>query len=238
MTLPLYLAMTAREIAEDANFPGKSAYMACHFAPYGNGLTDLPTFFPSGALLIINDRIPVTNHDPHCIADQLLQFCQESEPCGLLLDLQRCGVAQTQIIVETIIENITFPVGVSAPYVSDLPCAVFTELPPLHKPLHKHLERWQGRPIWLELSKQASTYTVTEAGCKIKDTHSCTLALPHHEAQLHCHYQIETQPDSVVFTISRTNEDLLALLEESKDCGVEMAIGLYQEFSQNKRLFL
>lgn len=238
MTLPLYLAMTDWETTEAADFSGKFAYMACHFAPYSNGLTDLPTFLPSGSLLIINDRIPVAKHDPHCIVDQLQQFCQESNPCGLLLDLQRHGVAQTQRIVETIIENTTLPVGVSAPYASDLPCAVFAELPPLHKPLCEHLAQWQGRPIWLELSKQTSIYTVTEEGCDIKDIQSCTLPLTHHEAQLHCHYQIEMQPDSVVFTISRTEEDLLALLEESKNCGVQMAIGLYQEFSQNKRLFL
>ena len=42
MTLPLYLAMTDWETTEAADFSGKFAYMACHFAPYSYSI--LPAY--------------------------------------------------------------------------------------------------------------------------------------------------------------------------------------------------
>ena len=54
MALPLYLAQTALEMGGNS-LPGRLAYMACHFSPGGQGLSNVPELLPSGAILILDD---------------------------------------------------------------------------------------------------------------------------------------------------------------------------------------
>ena len=78
MTLPMHLAMTAAELACCDSLPSHPAWMACHFSPYGTGLSNLPEHLPEGALLILNDRTPVFGHDPQVICAQLHQIYEAS----------------------------------------------------------------------------------------------------------------------------------------------------------------
>jgi hypothetical protein len=71
MGLPLNLAMTASEIAGVCPLPKDFAWMACHFSPDGEGLTNLPDYLPDGSLLILNDSIPCGDHDIRHISKQL-----------------------------------------------------------------------------------------------------------------------------------------------------------------------
>ena len=76
MGISHYLAMTAEEIATTDILPEHTAYMACHFSPYGTGLTNIPESLPKNAILILNDRIPFCGHDKALIAKQLAQLME------------------------------------------------------------------------------------------------------------------------------------------------------------------
>ena len=72
MGLPLYLAMTGGEISGAREVP-HPAWMACHFSPYGQALTNIPRELPEGAMLILNDRVPCQGHSPALAAQQLAE---------------------------------------------------------------------------------------------------------------------------------------------------------------------
>lgn len=236
MTLPIYLAMTAAEMSSRTPLPEHCAYMACHFSPYGTGLSDLPAELPEESILIINDRIPVANHDPQQILKQINTLLKQTSICAILLDLQQKGCKQTQAIACAIAENIHLPVGVSEHYATGLSCPVFISAPALHVPLSQHLLPWSGREIWLDAALNASRYTIRQSGCS-QEACSCAIeSFPLQDQGLHCHYRIQRESDAVIFTLQRTSEDLQELLAEGQNLGVTKAIGLYQEYEQAKQL--
>lgn len=224
MVLPLYLALTAAEFAFCSSFPEKMAWMACHFSPYGTGLSNLPPKLPEGSMVILNDRTPIHGHDPKEILCQL----KELEPALLLLDFQRRAVKDCEKIARYLVENMDCPVGVSHWYGEGLGCPVLVPPVPPDVPLGEHLAPWQGREIWLEAALDGLTYTVTEEG----STPSPPLHIPDSgmaDRSLHCHYNIEVFENRVDFHLYRTREDLDHLLKDTKNHGVTNAVGLYQE---------
>lgn len=230
MALPLYLAMTASEIFCAAELPPKCAYMACHFSPYGTGLSNFPQALPKGSLLIVNDRTPVLGHDPALIAAQLSETVAEWEADGVLLDFQRPGSALTAQIAESILTALSCPVCVSEHYARELNCPVFLPPCPLNRPLTDYIAPWQGRELWLEAALDTQVITVTPTGSRISQ--DCTARdnpFLHEELLLHCHYSIETDDDQIRFTLNRTEEDLSALLQEAEALNIRRAVGLYQE---------
>lgn len=229
MALPVYLAMTAEEMRTQGKLPTHLAYMACHFSPYGPGLSNLPQALPPDSLLIVNDRIPMHKHDPELIAQQLQKVCKLLSPAGILLDLERKEEALALQIVKAIVDSAPCPVAVTQWYAQDLSCPVFLGPVPLHMTLSAHIAPWEGRELWLEAALDSYTYTVTETGCTVKN---CAIrdALPFRDDQLHCHYGCSVAKEQIVFTLQRTREDLQALLEEAKR--VTRVIGLYQELGQ------
>ena len=74
MPIPCYIAMTGAEFLHTDRFPDKIAWMACHYACYATGLSNLPKDLPEGALIIVNDRTPPFEQDAAFIAEQLLQL--------------------------------------------------------------------------------------------------------------------------------------------------------------------
>ena len=52
MAMDVFLAMTAAEICGNRNLPANLGWMACHFSPYGTGLSNLPKQLPPSSLLI------------------------------------------------------------------------------------------------------------------------------------------------------------------------------------------
>lgn len=229
MALPLYLAMTKEEMAVCDPLPEQGVYMACHFSPYGTGLENLPDMLPEGWLLMVNDRIPVWDHEPERIADQLLSF----QPDGLLLDFQRPGCSRTAAIVQKILEALPCPIAVSEVYARELSCPVFLSPPPLHQLLSEHIAPWEGREVWLDFAMDAEAITVNAKGTQYsslprqKAEKAC-----HREEKLHCHYETEVFPDRAVFTLVRTKEDITDLLAEAEKSGITRAVGLYQEHSK------
>ena len=230
MALPLYLAQTALEMAGNPLTEG-TAYLACHFSPGGQGLSNLPETLPTGAMLILDDSTPMDGHDRSLILKQLDQLISKLECQSLLLDFQRKDVPGQWDLAKLLAESLPCPVGVSELYAHGFPCPVFLPPVPPDKPLAEYLIPWQGREIWLEAALDGITLTLTESGCTVDplwDFPEDRLV----DEKLYCHYSIETTNHSAVFHLWRTGADLGALLEEAKSQGVAKAIGLWQELGR------
>lgn len=232
MALPLYLAMTAAEMSEAAPLPPHFAYMACHFSPYGTGLSCCPKQLPEGSLLILNDRTPICGHDPHRIEAQLKEILDAHQCRGLLLDFQRPGYAEAQALATHLCEVLPCPVGVSLAYGEGLDSPLF--LPPAYPdtPLEAYLKPWQGREIWLEAALDCMEIVLTESGAAVTSLpHFDAADAVHRDEKLHCHYYLNIEESRARFTLYRTREDVEGLLEEAESLGVTLAVGLWQELN-------
>ena len=230
MVLPLYLAMTAAEIRGSQDFPPHLSYMACHFSPYGTGLSNCPTQLPEGTMLILNDRTPIHGHDHELIAEQLSQLLEKWKCSGVLLDFQRPDTPQLAMLAEKLAVSLPCPLGISDLYAKDLNCSVF--LPPVmpDTPLAEHLAPWQGRDIWLDVSTESQEITITEHGASSVILPRQIFPACHGDASLHCHYRIKVG-ENIRFTLFRTEQDIQDLLAEAEKLGISRAVGLYQEWN-------
>ena len=229
MSLRFYLAMTEAEIRNAPVLPRHLAYMACHFSPYGTGLVNIPEKLPQGSILIVNDRVPVAHHDPELIAKQLAVAVRKLKAYGVLMDLQLSNNQRTQQIVESVLRALPCPVAVSEPYANGLSCPVFGT-PAIYQPLSDYIKSKKGRPLWLETFQETTVLTVTQSGCKTEQCIEHTDGNFYDES-LQCRYKFRTDKDCVRFTLSRLSKDLPAYLKAAQALGIEVAIGLYQQFS-------
>ena len=233
MVLPRYLALTAEEFAACPSLPQHTAWMACHFSPYGTGLTNLPPALPKGSMVILNDRIPMAGHDPQTICNQLRSI----HPHCLLLDFQRPPAPETKQLARLLIESQICPTGVPVACDEGFECPLFLPMPPPDTALCEHLAPWQGREIWLEIGLEGLTYTVTTQGAA-----STPLAdFPQQgfrDEELSCHHRIQAHEDRAIFQIWRTRQDVTDLLKKAADLGVTKAVGLWQELQQDAKTAL
>ena len=118
MEIPLYLSMTAVEFSQCRILPDHTAWMACHFSPYGTGLTNLPTHLPKNSLLILNDRTPIHRHNPKQIRQILEEVVTALDCSGILLDLQRRDCPEAKEIIRQLL-TLPYPVGVSDNYAKE-----------------------------------------------------------------------------------------------------------------------
>ena len=236
MAIAPFLAMTAAEMYAVFSLPEKVAWMACHFSPYGLGLSNLPRTLPPGSLLMVDDITPPHGHDPVIMARQLLSCVEDLQCSGVLMDFQRTGCEETQAIARHLSEALPCPVAVSAGYAEDLDCPVFLPPVPPSAGLEDHLLTWKNREIWLELGLEGEILTLTEDGCSVTHVPSPhPVAEAFHDTALRCHYTIETNKKSARFTLWRTKEDLQDLLEEAEFSGVVRSVGLFQEIGTSLR---
>ena len=230
MAIPLFLAQTSAEFHASQKLPGAVAWMACHFSPWGSGLSNLPPALPEGSLLILDDRIPPSGHDPERITQQLLEAMKAMSFEGVLLDFQRPHCDEIPALVAHLTASLPCPVVVSDLYAKDPDCPVFLSPCPHHVALEDHFAPWNGRRVWLDLAVDAETITVTKTGSRI-------FPMPlgeipeggHGDRLLSCHYAMETGSESVRFTLWRTVEDLAALAKAAEGLGAEALVGLYCE---------
>lgn len=230
MAIRPFLAMTAAEMRKNSGFSGKIAWMACHFSPYGLGLSNLPASLPPDSLLILNDRTPIRGHDPQLICRQLSE-CIAALGCGrLLLDFQRPDCSETKDLTKHLASALPCPVGVTEWYAEDMDCSVFLSPVPPSAPLEEHIVPWVGRDIWLEIALDGEVITLTEEGAQAAPLiHPDPTVQGFADEALHCHYQIQLEDDAAKFTLWRTREDLEALIAEAERLSITAAVGLYQE---------
>jgi hypothetical protein len=232
MGLPLNLAMTASEIAGVCPLPKDFAWMACHFSPDGEGLTNLPDYLPDGSLLILNDSNPCRNHDIRHISKQLQETVAKFRCCGLLLDFQRPFTDYAASVAAALAQSLPCPVAVPPQYAAHLPCPVFLPPAPLHQPMESYLKPWQNREIWLEAALCQERITVTKEGTSFA---SIFPAQPQdrgfYQPKLRCCYRTAVSHDAITFTLFDTQDTLYAKLELAAKLGVTRTVGLYQELA-------
>lgn len=223
MKIVPYLAMTAAEFEKAAAFPERIAWMACHYSPYGTGLSNLPERLPPQSLLILNDRTPICGHDADLVAKQLGECAEKFSCAGILLDLQHSG---SEDIVKAV-AALPCPVAVTVPYAEVAPCAVFLPPPAPNVPLERHLQPWQSRDIWLEVATEETAVRVGADGSTV--VARSALACPHTDTRLHCRYGMEKSAQFVDFYLTRDTEQLHALMDDAVARGISVFVGLYQQ---------
>lgn len=229
MAIVCYLAMTATEMRMVCQPAAQIAWMACHFSPYGTGLSNLPKALPPGSVLMVNDRTPIHSHDPEWIGKQLVQSVQNLGCRGVLLDFQRPEQKETAALVSYLVEKNAFPLAVSKSYAAELDCPIFLPPVPLDMGLETYLMPWQGREIWLELALDGMEISLTETGAVRKPLEWALQQSGQKEERLHCHYRVTVTEQQAQFYLWRTTEDLQDLLAEGESLGVSAGVGLYQE---------
>ena len=233
MEITRFLAMTGAEFAFCNEKPAHIAWMACHFSPYGTGLSNLPQALPPGSILILNDRIPIGGHDADRIANELCETATSLECDSILLDLQRGGCKENAKVAQAVLACAHVPVGVSHLYAADFGCPVFLPPPELDVPLKNHLAPWQGREIWLEMALEMTQLTVTENGCtSLPLPYAPPTGQPFRDESLCCTYTFALADTAAIFNLWRTPDDLIALLDQADKMGVTRAIGLYQQLKE------
>ena len=231
MAMEPILAMTAAEMRNISDFPPRIAWMACHFSPYGLGLSNLPQRLPPGSLLILDDCTPPCRHDPGLVTEQLTLCAEKLECCGILLDFQRPGQEETRVLANHLVSALPCPVAVSECYGKELDCPVFLPPVPPSKSLEAYIHPWKNREVWLELGTEGEILTLIDQGCNVTP-----LSYPDweriglEEETLHCHYTIETNEKAARFTLWRTWEDTKKLLQTAENLGIHTAVGLYQQW--------
>lgn len=232
--MAFYLAMTAAEMMHQETLPENPAWMGCHFSPYGTGLSNLPDALPQGAMLIINDRTPIHGHNPSCICAQTEELVAQFQCSSVLLDFQRPESPETAKVAEALVQCLSCPVAVSQWYAKELDCPVFLSAPPLWTPLEAHLAPWAGRTIFLEAALESAQIPVTYEGASYNPIPLTQADFPHWDEALCCHYQIQTQEDRILFTLTRTPEDFSKVLAKAEALGVTQMVGLYQQFGHRR----
>ena len=233
MALPMFLAMTAGEMAASGALPQNPAWMACHFSPYTQGITNLPRQLPAGSLLILDDRFPCQGHSADLVAQELEEAVRQLDCGSVLLDFQRPPNPESTEMAERIIHTLPCPVGVTAPYIQNQACPVFLSPAPLHTPLEDHITPWQGREIWLEAALCQEDAVITREGT------SMIPLFPPEELEsgfyseiLCCRYRVRAEEDRITFTLFDTPESLREKLKKARSLGVTRAVGLYQELRE------
>lgn len=233
MEIPLFLAVSPEEMAVCINTARNIAWMGCHFSKSEQGQIILPENLPKNSFLIVEDSVPIPEHNTSQIASQLHRFAQAFHCKGVLLDFQRPVQYWAKQIVRELLHTLPCPVGVSEPYAHGLNCPVFLPpIPPTSLP-EDSFRPWQGREIWLDISYSPMQILITSNGSTTRSVPLQEYHLPHLENRLFCHYGIRTENHQVVFDLKRTATDISALLKKCATYGVTYAFGLYQELGDD-----
>ena len=230
MVLPLYLALTAAEISCTSPLPNLCAYMACHFSPYTEGISNIPDTLPLGSILILNDRIPCDHHSPDLVAWQLAAAVERLGCESVLLDFERPPELETGAMVRSVVQSLSCPVAVTEAFAEAFSCPVFLSPSPLHMSLEAHLAPWQGREIWLEAALCQEQITVKNTGTDFHPVFPTQqLEGGFYDQKLLCRYHTVISDDRITFTLFDTQDTLHQKLEFAHSLGVARAVGLYQE---------
>ena len=230
MVLPVYLAMTGAEMltAGEKAFP--LAWMACHFSPYSDGITNLPASLPKGSMLILDDSTPCRGHNPELVAQQLCNAVRSFDCESVLLDFQREPTPESLAMACALVTALPCPTAVSAGYAENEDSPILLPPSPLHIPPATYLKPWNSREIWLEAALCQEAVTVTEAGTSFKPQFPPDgLFDGFFDETLCCNHIIQIQEDHISFTLFDTADTLAKKLSLASALGVSRFVGLYQE---------
>lgn len=221
----LYLAMTGSEMERCEALPPRVAWMACRFSSYDRGLTNRPRNLPAGSVIIVDDQVPVADHDPVKVETQLKALIEEFQPAGILLDFQRPGCEDMVGHLATL----PCPAAVSERYAAGLENPVFLSPGPLCRPLK---ELWPGREKWLDVPVGNQAVTLDDKGARVSEWHPLEPVEGFYHECLAVRYQIRCRENQAEFTLSRSPRELDAYMAIGKSLGITRFFCLYQEFSE------
>ena len=229
MAIPICLALTAAELAGMQDTPSPMGWLACHFSPYSQGLSNMPPPLQPDSVLILDDSNPFTVHQGTLIVEQLLEYQKTCPIKALVLDFQYQNDRNLRILADLLRAKLPYPV-IAPPEYAGADSPVLLPPCPLQLPLAEHIAPYQNRQIWLEIALNGLNVTVTSSGC-IQEPfeYGRDGAYPHWDPRLLCHYKISKTPESITFQMQRTRSGLTRLMTEAEDLGVCHAIGLWQE---------
>lgn len=226
----LYLAMTAGEMERCAQPPANIAWMSCRFSSRDHGLSNCPKDLPDDSVIIVDDQVPISGHDPCAVAQQLRELIDKFHANAVLLDLQRPG---GQEMAKHLVNDLPVPTAVSEQYADGLACPVFLSPRPLCRSLKDIAAPWKGRELWLDLPVANQTVTVTEKGAAVSPFEPFEpLADAHVHAELSVQYKIKKEQDRVLFTLSRGPQQLEQLVQQGEMYGISRFFCLFQEYSE------
>lgn len=227
MGIPQYLAMTDGEIAACVRLPPRLARMGCHFSD--DGLVELPQVLPGGALLVVDDRVPMAAQDPEHILDQLAEALEKLSCTGLLLDFQQAENTPQRELVRLLARELTVPLAAPPAYAAE-GCRLF--LPPVaaDQTIEEALSPWAGKKIWLDTAPAAVRLALTKQGCTRTPLARMAASGIFKDPGLCCRYSIEPTPNGFQFTLYRDLRCIEAILEQAAAFGAELAVGLSQEW--------
>ncbi len=234
MKIQFYLAMTAQEMASCSHLPPAPGWMACHFSPYGVGLTDLPQQLPPGALLCCDDRIPILRHDPDLVAEQLTQTAKSLACGGILLDFQILQQPLTAKVVRAVCAKASCPVAVTPGYAAQSTGPVLLPPPKLWEPFSQTAKPWKKRELWMELAPQAAKIQVTSTGATflpLAQAPAPNPSIDQTDQALCCQYRLELEPEQANFFLWDNAQTLTQKQHLAEKLGVTTLVGLYQQFS-------
>ncbi len=225
MDIKCWVAMNGAEFSREA-LPPNPAWMSCRFAPGGAGLSNLPPFLPTGAMVLLDDSTPPAGHDPLTVAAQLNSLVRAFGLAGIILDFQRPGSSQTYAMASYLVKALPCPVCVAYPYSQGLSGPVLLPPPPPHQLPKDYFAPWEGRELWLEAVPDAEEITLTREGAAVRSIPIPQQAMDFTEDVLFCKYKLQILPDRAVFTLVRDRQMLNALLHDGVQYGVTRAVGI------------
>ena len=229
MDIKCYIAMTEAEIYSAPKLPQHTAWMACHFSPYGTGLTNLPRRLPENAMVILNDRIPPSGHDMVEIADTL-----NSINCNCyLLDFQIPKKKETEILVQYLSSQLRKPAAVSEYYSHCTNGPILAGLSP-HRKVSDIIHDHSDREIWLELTTDIQMLSVYSDHTESISMNTGKQWKKYIAWDGICsRYHIELFDDHVDYYFSRTIPQIKQHLSQIDQTKITKAIALYQQFHLN-----
>ena len=226
MANPLYLAMTEAEFLSCEEKPQHIAWMACHFSPYSQGISNIPQELPEGSILMLNDRIEPTIHDVSLVAMELAKTAEKYCCSSVILDFQRPGIDLTEHMIQPIISALPCPAAVSHHYAKGLDCGVLLPLPPVRCNLLSYLAQWKDREIWLDVYDRWEQVRITDSMTEISEERPAAVPLlPHFDESSICRYRLDIMQDCAVFTLHRGIDEIQTI-----DLPQLHLIGLWQEY--------
>lgn len=223
----LYLAITAKEFSYYTALPAKIAWMSCHFSSNNRGLSNRPHALPKDSVIIVDDQIPIGDHDPKTVSRQLLEMVEDFSPSGVLLDFQRPGAEE---MVSQLVRALPCPTAVSERYADNLSCPVFLTPSSLCRPLK---DQWPGREKWLDVPIGNQTVTVNKEGAHVSAWLPFEPIDGFFHEKLAVRYKLRCENEQVVFTLSRGVEELESFMRAGKNVGITRFFCIFREFAEN-----
>lgn len=230
MVIAHYLALSAADFRGCSPLPPHIAWLSCRFSPYGSGLINLPKQLPPDSLCILEDSTPMAAHSIPNISAALSVLLSENRCRGLILDFQRQENAREHQLAAELSKVLPVPVAAPPEFASQ-DCILFLPPAPPETPLQTYLKPWHGRRVWLDTAPNACTLVLSEAGCRIDRNRPFPGGKSFLDSATASRYHIALTNGCAEISLCRDAQTLPVFLEQAGALGVELAVGLWQEFA-------